>query len=89
MDPEDGRGQRNCIVGRLWRRLKQRWCRHRFAIEDLVMVNPDSDGNDRVRWACDKCGKVFHAHCGLDIAPDKGVLYRRRRLPTPISSSQV
>lgn len=21
----------------------------------------------RIRWPCCKCGKVFHAHCGLDI----------------------
>ena len=26
----------------------------------------------RVVWPCAKCGKVFHAHCGLDISPTHG-----------------
>lgn len=26
----------------------------------------------RVSWPCQKCGKVFYAHCGLDIAPSHG-----------------
>ena len=67
-------------VLRALERLKQRWCSHRFAIEDLAMVNRDSDGDDRVRWPCDKCGKVFHAQCGLDISPSNGPTYRRGSL---------
>lgn len=67
-------------VLRLLELLKQRWCSHRFAIEDLTMVNRDSDGEDRVRWHCDKCGKVFRAQCGLDISPANGPTYRRGSL---------
>ena len=26
----------------------------------------------RVQWPCRKCGKVFFAHCGLDISPKHG-----------------
>lgn len=26
----------------------------------------------RVKWPCRKCGKVFYAHCGLDISPHYG-----------------
>lgn len=26
----------------------------------------------RVSWSCCKCGKVFYAHCGLDISPKHG-----------------
>lgn len=26
----------------------------------------------RVKWPCWKCGKVFYAHCGLDIVPKHG-----------------
>lgn len=40
------------------------------------MVNPDGD-KDRVSWACGDCGKVFRAHCGLDISPANGYTYRR------------
>ena len=27
---------------------------------------------ERVEWPCAKCGKVFRAHCGLDISPEHG-----------------
>lgn len=69
------------LVLRLLERTKQRWCSHRFAIEDLTMVNRESTGKDRVRWPCDKCGKVFHAQCGLDISPTNGPIYWRGSLP--------
>ena len=26
----------------------------------------------RVIWPCQKCGKIFYAHCGLDITPFHG-----------------
>lgn len=67
-------------VLRLLERLKQRWCSHRFAIDDLTMVNRESDGEDRVRWHCDKCGRIFRAQCGLDISPTNGPTYRRGSL---------
>lgn len=57
--------------------LKKEFCRHRFAMEDLKLVNADSEGADRVHWPCDKCGKVFSAHCGLDISPSNGPTFRR------------
>jgi hypothetical protein len=28
----------------------------------------------RVVWPCSKCGKVFYAHCGLDISPKHGFI---------------
>ena len=28
----------------------------------------------RVKWPCDKCGKIFYAHCGLDITTN---MFRR------------
>lgn len=30
----------------------------------------------RVRWPCHKCGKVFSAHCGLDISPKHGPIVK-------------
>lgn len=35
----------------------------------------------RVAWPCDKCGKVFYAHCGLDISPEYGFTFRRGVVP--------
>lgn len=62
-------------------KLKQRFCSHRFALDDLTMVNKDSGGADRVSWACDKCKKVFRAQCGLDISPEHGPIFRRKTTP--------
>ena len=59
--------------------VKQRFCSHRFAIEDLTMVNRASAGDDRVSWSCSKCGKMFRAQCGLDISPGNGPTFRRER----------
>ena len=36
----------------------------------------------RVKWPCSKCGKIFYAHCGLDISPEYGSVIRRKN---PIS----
>ena len=33
---------------------------------------------ERVEWSCAKCGKVFRAHCGLDISPKHGFIRARR-----------
>jgi hypothetical protein len=33
----------------------------------------------RVAWPCDKCGKMFYAHCGLDISPTHGPTFRREK----------
>lgn len=56
-------------------RFKQKTCDHKFNIRHLEMVNRDGL-NDRVKWPCAKCGKVFHAHCGLDISPKYGEITR-------------
>jgi hypothetical protein len=60
---------------------------HMFALEDLKTINPNSSGDDRVEWKCNVCDKVFHAQCGLDIAPKHGYIFRRSdvqsRTPTP------
>lgn len=61
----------------LYTAWKQSRCGHRFAVEDLRLVNPDSEGTDRVEWSCSVCGKSFEAHCGLDISPKNGFTYRR------------
>ena len=52
--------------GKLSQRIK--WfkksiCWHTFDMADLK--SRDVDGN--VSWACSKCGKIYIAHCGLDI----------------------
>jgi hypothetical protein len=78
--PPEGRSFERPVL-RFLERLKQRLCSHRFAIEDLTMVNRDSDGDDRVEWKCSRCWKVFSAHCGLDISPSNGPIYRRGSLP--------
>ncbi len=57
--------------------LKKWRCHHEFAIEDLKIVNEQGWG-DRVAWECAKCGKLFRAHCGLDITPENGPMFRRR-----------
>lgn len=33
----------------------------------------------RVKWPCSKCKRVFHAHCGLDIAPAHGPIVANTR----------
>lgn len=65
------------VLRRLFRRIKERACSHRFALEDLRMVNRDGD-LDRVAWPCDACGKNFSAHCGLDISPKHGPTFQRK-----------
>jgi len=30
----------------------------------------------RVSWKCQKCGKVFYAHCGLDISLKYGYIVK-------------
>lgn len=55
--------------------IKQKFCNHNFNIRQLEMVNRDGL-NDRVKWPCAKCGKVFRAHCGLDISPKYGETIR-------------
>jgi len=80
--------------------VKQFFCRHKFAMEDLKLthiappptpfkgtyaewehfyegIDTHESHTHRVEWPCDKCGKVFYAHCGLDIAPENGGIFRR------------
>ena len=63
-------------IATLFQRARTRVCNHRFALEDLRMVNPNGD-HDRVEWPCADCGKSFRAHCGLDITPKHGHVFRR------------
>lgn len=37
---------------------------------------------ERVEWPCADCGKIFRAHCGLDISPSNGPMFRREDLNT-------
>jgi hypothetical protein len=39
----------------------------------------------RVAWPCAECGKVFYAHCGLDIAPKNGPVFRRNAVPNDLA----
>jgi hypothetical protein len=32
----------------------------------------------RVKWPCSKCGKVFYAHCGLDIAHEGNIVRKKK-----------
>lgn len=60
------------VVGRIIRSIREWFCRHEFQLADLNKIN--EDGPERVSWPCVKCGKVFTAHCGLDIAPRHGFI---------------
>jgi hypothetical protein len=83
-------------------RVKQRFCHHEFAYEDLAqtgIAEPEKPASihdyaswqkwyehyyesdhvkKRVCWPCDKCWKVFYAHCGLDIMGTHGRPFSRR-----------
>lgn len=83
--------------------LRQRFCRHTFAIEDLSLTGipePEKPANQfdrmawdnywhqywhgdwnekRVQWPCSKCGKMFFAHCGLNISPQHRAVFRREQ----------
>ena len=58
------------LIGRIISFFRQRFCSHVFILADLHIIN--FDGGERVSWSCAKCGKVFKAHCGLDISPKHG-----------------
>ncbi len=51
--------------------IKRALCLHRFIVSDLHTVE-GAPSHKRVAWPCCKCGKVFRAHCGLDISPRFG-----------------
>jgi hypothetical protein len=55
-----------------------RFCDHAFNLAALKK-NPSAraDESDRVIWPCAKCGRVFTAHCGLDISPKHGLIVPR------------
>jgi len=48
----------------------------------LDQVDKHIGHTKRVRWPCMHCGKVFFAHCGLDISPRHGKMTRRSKLNT-------
>ena len=48
---------------------------------DQVIGGNHPSQTHRVRWTCCKCGKVFFAHCGLDILAKHG-----RMVPQPDDS---
>lgn len=58
-------------------KLKQWRCKHSFYLEDLTRHPELEETNQRVSWACHKCGKVFKANCGLDISPEHGYMMRK------------
>jgi len=83
--------------------LRQRFCRHTFAIDDLSLTGiPEQEkpidqrdykawerywqqywhgdcNEKRVKWPCSKCGRIFYAHCGLNISPWHGPMFRREQ----------
>lgn len=67
------------FVEKLIIKLKQRLCSHKFATEDLEQTG-SYDPAHRVVWPCSQCGKRFKAHCGLDISPEHGPMFRRERI---------
>jgi hypothetical protein len=58
--------------------MKRKLCSHEFSLSDLKTVN-NLGGDDRVAWPCRKCGKVFRAHCGLDISPKHGYIVNQQK----------
>jgi len=62
------------MLKRFWRFLRPKRCIHKFRPVDLKMIA--KDGPERVEWPCCKCGKIFRAHCGLDITPKHGSVER-------------
>ena len=61
-------------LSRFVRKFIEWKCSHEFELKDLHKTVESEDGNRRVAWPCRKCGKVFHAHCGLDISPAHGFI---------------
>ena len=63
------------FLSRLVRKFIERKCSHEFELKDLHKTGESEDGCRRVAWPCRKCGKVFYAHCGLDISPKHGFVF--------------
>lgn len=50
-----------------------------YYFSNYVDVERNSEGyKKRVVWPCDKCGKEFYAHCGLDIIGTHGEPFWRK-----------
>jgi hypothetical protein len=46
--------------------MKNVFCLHEFNyLQD--MINTGRIDDKRIMCSCHKCGKEFHAHCGLDL----------------------
>ena len=61
---------------RKWiQQIRERFCSHEFDMADLKTTQ-SIHFHERVLWPCYKCGKVFKAHCGLDISPKHGYIMR-------------
>lgn len=65
-------------IGQLIQRFRESRCGHIFDLSALRKTGESEEGNRRVQWPCQKCGKVFFAHCGLDISPKHGPIVPRR-----------
>ena len=48
-------------------RFKQWRCTHECDIASLHKTGEGEDSLRRVSATCFKCGKVLHAHCGLEL----------------------
>ena len=57
--------------------LKQKFCHHVCFLENMVLNNDDDSADDRVTCACNKCGKVLAAYCGVALRCD----WERRSKP--------
>ena len=57
----------------LLKNLKQKFCYHMLYTKDM-QLNETAGHYNRITWPCHKCGKVFSAHCGLDITPKHGYI---------------
>jgi hypothetical protein len=58
-------------LAQLLRWIRRRTCRHEFRL-DALRITGSTVPTERVSWPCAKCGRVFVAHCGLDISPEHG-----------------
>ena len=71
-------------VDQMIQRLRQRWCSHAFAIEDIMILR-DVPQERRAKWPCAKCGKVFEGDGGMiaisDAQPAR--VFQRNAAPNP------
>ena len=51
------------MVNNIFTNMKQMLCKHLFRVKDMQVRNAE----EKVKWHCHKCNKIFTGNCGLDI----------------------